>query len=409
MPVISGSGFLTTGVAPTYQIPFSSLAATTAMDLASIFLPDAFSTDRKVIRVRRVVISNPGAQTSAGLVNLQLGYANPRLGTGGTNITALPSTDRRGADPDLVVDSGATAHAGDATTTAPSFVQLGVIPVWVPGAVGSASPPPFDFGGPLNAWKCPTIPEGKALVLRHPGSTGASAMSGYIEITCEVESRLLPFGPLIPDALFPSVAHVWWNEGALSDTKGNAWTQNGTVPQVPRSGTIPAGAGPFNDVNYYSLGSGSDALDFAGDYSACFVFIPSASATSRILLRNGASAVAGYSLQLISSGAFQLLNFRAGANDAASTANASVASGVNVGCGGISGSTMMAKLNFGAVATSATGGRVAGTAQVAQLGDVTGAGFDGVILEAWFSSTAPTDALFTRLMTTVRNALNLSW
>lgn len=409
-----GTGYLSTGVAPTYQIPFSALAATTAMDLASIFLPDAFSTDRKVIRLRRVVISNPGAQTSADLVNLQIGFANPQLGTGGSNITALRSTDRLGTDLDLVADLGATARTGDATTTAPGFTQLGVVPVWVPAAVGPATSPPFDLGGPLNMWKCPTIPEGKALVLRHPGSTGASAMSGYLEITCEIEGRYQPYAPLIPDALFPSVAHAWWDGGALNDTKGNAWTMNGTVPQVARAGDIPAGAGPFSDANYYSLGTGNDVLDFAGDWSACFVFRPSSisAVNPGILFRNGAAATQGYSVQYNVSPTPTLVgfNFRTGANDIAQTANLVSTDVINVACAGISGSTLMAKLNFGANATAAVGGRVAGTANIARLGDVAGGAFvSGTIYEAWLSTTAPSDALFTRLMTIVRNKLNLAW
>src|SRR5574340_1492774 len=77
--------------------------------------------------------------------------------------------------------------------------------------------------------------------------------------------------PLIPDDA-GTVSHVVFNGSSLVDRFGNSWTQNGTVPQVARSGRTPAGAGPFSDANYYSLGTGSDVLDFAGDFSACIVF-----------------------------------------------------------------------------------------------------------------------------------------
>ena len=100
------------------------------------------------------------------------------------------------------------------------------------------------------------------------------------------------------------MAHVYFNGSQLVDKYGNAWTQNGTVPQVARRGRIPAGAGAFSDANYYSLGTGNDVLDFAGDFSACIVFTATdVAAPVKVLFSNGASSVAGYYLQQAAGGA----------------------------------------------------------------------------------------------------------
>src|SRR5512137_672945 len=65
-------------------------------------------------------------------------------------------------------------------------------------------------------------------------------------------------GPLIADDP-GTVAHVYWNGSALVDIMGNAWTQNGTVPQVAANASPfspgNAGAGPYTSANYYQLGT----------------------------------------------------------------------------------------------------------------------------------------------------------
>lgn len=182
---MAGSGYLTDGVAPTYQIPFTSLAPTAAMDLVSVLFPATASVAQwSIIRLRRVVISNPGAQTGAALVTLQVGYAGNALGSGGTNVANVRPLDQRGGDPDLVATATAVVHTGDSTGAA-GFVQVGSIPIWVPAAVAVAAPAIHDFGGPPLMTKAVTVPPTVALVLRHPGVAGASALSGYVVITAE--------------------------------------------------------------------------------------------------------------------------------------------------------------------------------------------------------------------------------
>lgn len=175
-------GFAPDGNSPTYQIPFSGLAATVAMDLVSLLPPTNANYD--TIRLRRVVISNPGAQTGAALVTLQVGYAGAALGSGGTNVANVRALDQTGGDPDLVAGVLGIVHTGDSTPAA-SFVQLASIPIWVPAAVAVATPAVFDFGGPPLMMKCPTVAGAVALALKHPGAAGASALSGYIVVTAD--------------------------------------------------------------------------------------------------------------------------------------------------------------------------------------------------------------------------------
>ena len=71
-----------------------------------------------------------------------------------------------------------------------------------------------------------------------------------------------------------TVAHLYWRNGGLFDSKSNSWSMNGTVPQVASSGKVPPGAGPFSDANFYSLGAGNDVLDFASDFYGVIVWQP---------------------------------------------------------------------------------------------------------------------------------------
>ena len=86
-------------------------------------------------------------------------------------------------------------------------------------------------------------------------------------------------GALIPDDA-NTVAHVYWNGTALVDTKGNAWTMNGTVPQVSAGPLYPhgfsqpakAGAGPFSTANYYTSTLSALAFPTGTAWTVCVVF-----------------------------------------------------------------------------------------------------------------------------------------
>jgi hypothetical protein len=200
-------------------------------------------------------------------------------------------------------------------------------------------------------------------------------------------------GPLITEDA-NTVAHVYWNGTALTDTKGNAWTMNGTVPQVTANPftTTRYGAGPFSDSNYYSLGTGSDVLDFAGDFTCHLVFNPTTldAANARRLLVN-ASTSTGYALTVRSTAASQVefTVFRAGPASATATiATAPTIAGPNVVSIGRSGNTNSIKMNLSATGTStaAMDQDSATVAKIGSLGTSTRA-FDGTIYEVICSSS----------------------
>lgn len=205
-------------------------------------------------------------------------------------------------------------------------------------------------------------------------------------------------GPLIADDS-NTVCHATFNSAAIQDAKGCLWSMNGTVPQVAKSGKNPPGAGPYSVVNFYSLGTGNDALDFTGDWSACIVFSKTAAATSNVIFSNGVSGASGYGIVLISG----TTPYIYGTGAVASTANTVSTSALNVVCAGRSNTSALVKLNLGALA-SGTYTYAAGTSAVAYLGKwASGTPASEVTVhEAWFSTTTPTDALFTAIMQRVK-------
>jgi hypothetical protein len=214
------------------------------------------------------------------------------------------------------------------------------------------------------------------------------------------------FGPLIADDA-GTVAHVRWNGSALVDSFGNSWTQNGTVPQVARSGRTPAGAGAFSDANYYSLGTGNDVLDFAGNFSGCVVSSITSGANSPALLSNGAFNTAGYYVQHGgATGADVRITFNAAAsNSPVADAAGTALNQINCICFGRAGTTGYLKANLRTLVTATAGTMTAATATQARIGRYTDAGFAvaGTIYEVWLSTTTPTDALFISIMNRVRS------
>ena len=172
--------------APIYVIPWSALTPTVAMDIASALAPA--TGQFKVMRPRRLVITNPGSQTGAALVTLQLGYAGAALGSGGTGISNLRPLDGAGSDPDFVAGAGGSARVGD-TTPAAGFVELYKFGIWVPAAGGAVQPIIIPFGE--GKAKAPSFSQAfaaaKAMVLKHPGAAGAAGFSGFLEFTADPE------------------------------------------------------------------------------------------------------------------------------------------------------------------------------------------------------------------------------
>lgn len=199
-------------------------------------------------------------------------------------------------------------------------------------------------------------------------------------------ARALTQPLLAPDA--NAVAWVVWRDGALVPLVGPAWTQNGTVPQVSRTVSVVAGAGGFSDANWYGLGTGSDPLDFAGDFTCSVAFDPPTSlAGTPVMLGNSNTTPSiGWLAQLTGTGQGRAWNngtFVTTVNTAQAT--------VNVLSFGRSGGTLFAKLNLGST-VSAAATLTAATAFVARIGRFENVGLSwgagGFIYEVLCTATA---------------------
>jgi hypothetical protein len=161
----------------TYAVSFVS-TPTAQMDVVSIKAGAG-----KVLRLRQLSITSRGQQTTAGLVQLQLGSISA-FGTGGS---AEPVRAYGTADGDPAAVS--TARVGD-TTPGANFVPFVQLRIWVPNA--SAAAPQEDFQFSHSEHKAPTVADShatvKAFALRHPGAAGAANFAGFIEFTEEDEA-----------------------------------------------------------------------------------------------------------------------------------------------------------------------------------------------------------------------------
>ena len=215
----------------------------------------------------------------------------------------------------------------------------------------------------------PSLALAQGLSLTAPGVTGGGKVLASFPLTTS--------GALIEEDA-NTVAHVYWNGTALVDTKGNSWTQNGTVPQVTANPftTTRYGAGPFSAANYYSLGTGADVLDFAGDFTICVVLkFDATDGAWRPVVYNGVTVTSGWELWVnASSNIIQAVFITdGGAADTRSTVMLTGTTGPNsnfplVICGGRSGTTQYAKINLGTTVSTPNAKNVPGTAAIARIG-----------------------------------------
>lgn len=205
-----------------------------------------------------------------------------------------------------------------------------------------------------------------------------------------------------------------YSGGTLTCQTGGAWTKNGSItgsvtsPLYPNgfSSSARTGFGPFSGSNYFTLGSGSDVLDFAGDHTVCVAWlINSNSQEFDIIASDGAYPVAGWYIQLFESGttvAMQYVTNGSGSGlDATTAFQAKPTGGVMVACGGLDGTTARAKLNNGAVVSRAGVPYSPGTGYAAVLGAYNGGAASAdsatAILEFWASSSPATSARLTEM------------
>lgn len=207
------------------------------------------------------------------------------------------------------------------------------------------------------------------------------------------------------------VSHVFCRNGAFQDRASAVnWVENGAVPRVQLPQGPPVwGFGPFSDTNYFSLGTGSDALDFAGDFSACVIYQVGSSGALDQLLLCDKDANNGWRLDALRGGNPAMVSFFSGAVQT----NVSVLTVVPDGqlavlCFGRAGTTGFIKVNLGLLQTGPSGPIAAGTLGPAMIGRDFGAGIAAtstIMYESCFYSTTPSDPFFTGIMQEVKGKL----
>ena len=199
-------------------------------------------------------------------------------------------------------------------------------------------------------------------------------------------------GPLITEDA-NCVAHVYWRNGALVDSKGNSWTMNGTVPQTGSAGSIPPGAGPFSDANYYSLGSGADVLDFSGDFTSTFVYFTPIGSVDGWMFSNGSALGSpGWAFNWANGSGTTTLYISGTATPDASPSYGDGALCVTVA--GRSGTNSGCRTNAGTYRSVVVPTTFDSTSS-AKIGRYNTAGipFGGVMLECYFTTTAISSSL----------------
>ena len=224
-------------------------------------------------------------------------------------------------------------------------------------------------------------------------------------------------GPLIADTA-NTVAHVTWNGSALVDSKGNAWTMSGTVPQV--AGTVGgtqtpmlnAGftaaprsySGSYSSSNNYTALTSNPINFAAAPFSMCAVAIPTASVSFQTLLNfSNGNPSTGYLLATDSPGTgwqFYL------PTASATIANSVVLNAVNVVCAGYDGAHIWLKVNLASIASTVAASYTQSGAGFPVIGYAnTDGAFSGRFIEAWWSTDTPSDALFTSIEERVLNEI----
>lgn len=166
---------------PTYVLPFSH-AGTVAADVFSLV-----SAAGKVLRIRRIVLVNPGSETTAGLASLELGTATA-IGSGGATPTPVPydASARAGGvtgGPDVAFTG--VAHTGDTTQAAGYIARPGpLITVAVPAVAGGFTPIELFNGDASRGGKTLTVAQSLLVVLRCSAiGAGATGLQGFVEFT----------------------------------------------------------------------------------------------------------------------------------------------------------------------------------------------------------------------------------
>lgn len=162
---------------PTYRVGFS-VNPTAAMDVFAIEAGAGLA-----VRIQRIVITNPGMQTTAALDALVLN----RTKAAGTGSTVIPAK----LDPTDAAFSGVVRSGNTGANLGTVDSAINNYPLWVPAAVGAFVALPLETGEQAHGCKQLTIAPGTAngIALRHPGAAGASGFAGFVDF---VEEPIVP-------------------------------------------------------------------------------------------------------------------------------------------------------------------------------------------------------------------------
>lgn len=200
-----------------------------------------------------------------------------------------------------------------------------------------------------------------------------------------------------------TVAHVWFDKGALQDTKGNAWTQAG---QVPVSTGFVDMAGPFSNVNRFDLSDNTLRMPDA-PFTIVVIWMRSAALATESIAKAGIG-FGGNGWQISQeNGNTRFMTFNAGAGSSALSSGCTA--GVNVTCGGYNGGIAYVKANLAPL----QGGSSSAMIQATSGGSIgpPGSGrlaFAGRLLEFWVSTTTPSEANFIAYATRVKQVLSVT-
>jgi len=369
---------------------------------------------RNMLSQSQALATSPWTNSNTAVVNNAT--TAPDGTTTGTTVTKTNTTQNAAVAQTSITVVNATAYT---------------LSFWVKATATSNQ---MDFGTYYGYW-----PANSAIILSGPGTIGASGMSNLPRVTGLSQTTWTRIAYtatttvtnlnvyFYPDGVYSTTTGagvaIWGVQYELGsqatnyipttttpslggiDTRGNAWTQNGTVPAVLGPGPfVPGrvGVGPFSDANYFSLGSGADVLDFSGDFSACFAFFGGPSASGPGIFTDGVYNSAGWGVVLTVSGA---VNFWTASSAYDLITASTVVPGPNIACVGRAGSTKYAKLNVGTTASIAAGSMAVGSSGAAMLGRYPVQPYTAPIYEAWFSSTPWNEASVTKIQQRVLGML----
>lgn len=224
-----------------------------------------------------------------------------------------------------------------------------------------------------------------------------------------IDSGLRKYKPILSDDA-NTVSHLYFDKDGWHDTKSVTWATQGSPAAVAKNGSIPWGEASSGSA-YRKLGTGSDVLDFAGDFTGVIIFNPGAN-TQGFIFTNGANTTAGYGVALNTLSDTRLYFWASGSSYMRSTGGPVIANTVNVVCFGRASGTAWLVWNGGTAQTgSITNAITPATGVVAAYSQAIGGVLGGMAFtlhETWFSTTTPTAEVCSNAASQVKSKLGIT-